>query len=214
MSKLSRSAWLSIMALCALTIGSVSAPAGALDIATRPLSSASSAAVSMTLDLSDTLSDAAVTSGTVLEPNGSDQETVATSLSQLVAAHASDEPGDRDEECLATAVFYEAKSESLEGQLAVAQVVLNRAGSGRFPSTVCSVITQPRQFGFVRGGTLPSVSRSLPAWKRAVAVARIAARSLWKPIAPNSLYFHAARVSPRWSSAVRVATIGNHIFYR
>ena len=62
-----------------------------------------------------------------------------------------------EETCLATAVYFEARGETLEGQLAVARVVMNRAASGRYPSSWCATVKQPAQFSFVRQGLFPSV---------------------------------------------------------
>lgn len=119
---------------------------------------------------------------------------------------------DRELECLAIGVYYESKGEPLAGQLAVAQVILNRVESGRYPQTVCAVLTQRGQFSFVRGGRLPSPPNN-PAWRRALAVAQVAQRDLWESPVGEALYFHANYVSPNWRRT-RVASIGNHIFYR
>jgi len=61
----------------------------------------------------------------------------------LVQAHAASSVSDPEQECLAGAVYFEAQGEPLEGQLAVAEVVLNRAASGEYPSSICDVVTQP-----------------------------------------------------------------------
>lgn len=135
------------------------------------------------------------------------------SLSQLVALHAGTETASREEECLAGAVYFEAKGEPLDGQLAVAQVVMNRARSGRFPSSMCGVVFQRSQFSFVRGGGFPPIARSSRHWREAVAIARIASNEMWDSTVDNALYFHARRVSPGWRLS-RIATIGNHVFYR
>lgn len=139
-------------------------------------------------------------------------ETRAT-LSQLVALHAGSETSSREEECLAGAVYFEAKGEPLDGQLAVAQVIMNRARSGRFPSSVCGVVFQPSQFSFVRGNRFPPIARSSHYWQQAVAIAKIASNDMWDSTAGSALYFHARRVSPGWRLS-RIATIGNHVFYR
>lgn len=120
---------------------------------------------------------------------------------------------DEETRCLATAVFYESRSESLEGQLAVARVIINRAESNRFGEDMCDVVAQPGQFSFVRGGVIPAPNASRPAWKTAIAIARIARENAWASKAEGALYFHARRVSPSWRRA-RVAVIDNHIFYR
>ena len=137
----------------------------------------------------------------------------AKSLSQLVAMHLGTETADREEECLAGAVYFEAKGEPLDGQLAVAKVIMNRSRSGRFPSSVCGVIFQRSQFSFVRGSGFPQIARSSQNWRQAVAIARIANNDMWDSSVDNALYFHARRVSPGWRLN-RIATIGNHVFYR
>lgn len=133
-------------------------------------------------------------------------------LAAAVAAQSMpDTPGD-DLSCMAGAVYYEAKGEPLSGQLAVAEVILNRARSGRFPRSVCSVVTQPGQFSFVRGGRVPAVSGNA-AYRTAVAVAQVALADAWDSPASDAMYFHARRVSPGWRRT-QIAAIGNHIFYR
>ncbi len=133
-----------------------------------------------------------------------------------LAAAVAAQPATIDDEelnCIAIGVYYESKGEPLAGQLAVADVILNRANSGRFPASACGVLTQRSQFSFVKGGRLPDVDTSRPAWKTAVAIARIARDELWKSPAKGALFFHARRVSPNWGKT-RVASLGNHIFYR
>jgi spore germination cell wall hydrolase CwlJ-like protein len=134
-------------------------------------------------------------------------------LAELVAQSAGDTALDADARCLATAVYYEARSESLAGQLAVAHVVLQRARSGRFPSSLCGVVTQPGQFSFVRSGRLPAVPVNAGQWKTAAAIARIAQEGSWENPVEGALYFHATRVSPAWGKE-RVMRIGGHVFYR
>ncbi len=135
------------------------------------------------------------------------------SLDDLVADRAAATTGDKQADCLATSVYFESKGEPLNGQLAVAQTIMNRATSGRFPDSYCAVVRQPGQFSFLRHGGMPSVPRASVAWKRAVAIALIARDGLWKQIAPDALYFHARRVSPGWRK-IKVASLGNHIFFR
>lgn len=133
-------------------------------------------------------------------------------LSAAVAAHEGDADADAELNCLAVGVYYEAKSEPLAGQLAVADVIINRTQSGRFPKSICSVITQRGQFSFVRGGKLPTPPANAQ-WRKALAVAKVAQKDLWESPAGNALYFHARYVKPSWNRA-RVATVGNHVFYR
>jgi N-acetylmuramoyl-L-alanine amidase len=134
-------------------------------------------------------------------------------LAGLVALHAGTRTADEQHECLAGAVYFESKGEPLRGQLSVAEVILNRTRSGRFPASVCGVVKQRGQFSFVRGGRIPAVARASLAWKRAVAIAHIAREKLADGGAPKALFFHARYVSPRWR-LTRVAAVGNHIFYR
>src|SRR5690349_10824907 len=101
-----------------------------------------------------------------------------TPLADLVLAYAGTQAADREMECLANAVYFEARSEPIEGQLAVAEVVLNRAASGRYPTDLCSVITQKAQFSFIRRGRFPSADRGSEAWKKAIAIASIAKQKL------------------------------------
>ena len=136
-----------------------------------------------------------------------------TDLASMVAGYRSSDPGNRQLECLAVGIYFEAKSEPLIGQLAVGEVIANRATSGRFASTYCGVLFQRGQFSFIRGKSLPSVPRASKQWQTAVAIAKIVDKDLHDSSASNALFFHAKRVSPRWRLK-RVASIGNHVFYR
>ena len=135
-------------------------------------------------------------------------------LSAMVAQLRSSDAGSREIECLATGIYFESKSEPLAGQLAVGQVIANRAQSGgRFPSTYCGVLFQRGQFSFVRGRSLPSVPRASKQWQTAVAVAKIVDQDLQDSSVGKALFFHARYVSPGWRLK-RVGSIGNHVFYR
>lgn len=135
-------------------------------------------------------------------------------LNSLVSQLRASDPGSRELECLAAGVYFESKSEPLTGQLAVGQVIANRANShGRFPSSYCGVLFQRGQFSFIRGGRWPAVNRSGRQWQTAVAIAKIVDQDLKDSAADKALFFHAKRVSPGWRLK-RVASIGNHVFYR
>ncbi|MDB5696189.1 MAG: cell wall hydrolase [Sphingomonas bacterium] len=141
------------------------------------------------------------------------------SLAAAVAAHSApgaaiDESiGDEHLRCLASAIYFESKGEPLHGQLAVAQVILNRTKSGRFASSVCGVIKQRGQFGFVRGGAIPAINATQAAYKTALGVAKVALTQTWQTeAAANALYFNGVRAG--LPGLKRVATIGGHIFYR
>jgi N-acetylmuramoyl-L-alanine amidase len=137
----------------------------------------------------------------------------ARSLAALVSAQP--QPGDlsRELNCLAGAVYFESKSETLPGQLAVGRVVVARSKSGRFPNSYCGVVFQRSQFSFVRGNAMPGIVKSSRQWKNAVAIAQIAHSGSWQSQVEGALYFHAARVSPGWR-LTRVGRVDNHVFYR
>ena len=134
-------------------------------------------------------------------------------LAETVASLRSSDPGSRELECLAVGIYYESKSESLKGQLAVGHVIANRAESGRFPSSYCGVLFQRSQFSFIHGRSLPSVPRASQDWLDAVAIAKIVDQELHPSPVGKALFFHARRVSPGWR-LTRVGALGNHIFYR
>ena len=151
---------------------------------------------------------------TDVEPAQAKPMRPAGDLSAMVAQLRSSNPGSRELECLAVGIYFESKSEPLIGQLAVGEVIANRANSkGRFPSSYCGVLFQRSQFSFIRGKALPSVPRSSRQWQTAVAIAKIVDQDLKDSAADTALFFHARRVSPRWKLK-RVASIGNHVFYR
>ena len=133
-------------------------------------------------------------------------------LDAAVAAQTvPDDMGD-DLQCMAGAIYFEAKGEPLSGQLAVAEVILNRSKSGRFPKSVCSGIPQRGQFSFVRTGHVPTVPANRQ-YRTAVAVARVALADSWDSPASDAMYFHARHAAPGWHRE-QVASIGNHVFYR
>ncbi len=118
---------------------------------------------------------------------------------------------DADLECMAKAVHREAAGQPLSGQLAVAQVIQNRMRSGRFPTTICSVVNQPGQFFSTRDYKAPAG----PRWTTALAVARLARMVDLPQVAPGALFFHAAAGASAWSgSRLKVAVIGGQVFYR
>ncbi|HEX8061594.1 MAG TPA: cell wall hydrolase [Allosphingosinicella sp.] len=123
-------------------------------------------------------------------------------------------------QCLTAAVYYEARSESAEGQRAVAQVVLNRVRHPAFPKSVCGVVYQGSnrrtgcQFSFTCDGSLRARREPL-AWGRARRVAGAAlAGSVFGPVG-HATHYHASYVTPWWAASLtRAVTVGSHIFYR
>ena len=150
--------------------------------------------------------------GELIAPADSGELTSPAEDSATAAAPASKWQLASDElHCLSVAVYHEARGEPRDGKLAVAQVVLNRAKSGRFPKSVCGVVLQPAQFSAIRTNWNP---RESSAWREARAIAALAAEGERLAHLGDALYFHATYVSPGWRGKKRVATIGNHIFYR
>jgi spore germination cell wall hydrolase CwlJ-like protein len=136
-------------------------------------------------------------------------------LYALVQKFETNAPLDEETNCLATAVYFEARGESLEGQLAVAHVVMNRATSGRYPPDWCSVVKQPAQFSFVRHGEFPEADTNSEAWKKAEAIAELAAANIVPSVGTDVLWYHADYVAPAWRHNLQeVEQIGAHIFYR
>jgi len=117
--------------------------------------------------------------------------------------------------CIATAVYFEARGEALEGQLAVARVIMNRAASGQYPSSWCSVVKQPAQFSFVRHGQFPTINTASAAWAKAQGVTRLAVSNVIPSLSNDVLWYHADYVNPSWGHRLSMAQkIGAHIFYR
>ncbi|MEO0462568.1 MAG: cell wall hydrolase [Pseudomonadota bacterium] len=138
----------------------------------------------------------------------------AGSLRELVGMVAPSELSEQMQ-CLAGAVYFEARGEPLAGQLAVAQVVINRAEDRRFPASYCGVVYQRAQFSFVKNGRMPRIRSNSGAWNRAKSIAKIAHEGMWESEARDAVYFHAKYVRPSWSRRkTRTAQIDTHIFYR
>jgi N-acetylmuramoyl-L-alanine amidase len=148
-----------------------------------------------------------------VEPALADEADADLSLPELVAEQGAPEKLSEDMHCLAGAIYFESKSESLEGQYAVGRVVIARAQSGRYPSTYCGVVYQRSQFSFVRGGRMPAINENSRDWREAVAIAQLAHADAWDSPVEGAISFHATRVSPGWRLK-RMARLGNHVFYR
>jgi spore germination cell wall hydrolase CwlJ-like protein len=212
-----RSALLMIAALTATIIAP--AKAGPSGEPVLPATSEASPAVSLP-DLLDPQGEPTLSQPEATQPQAATDEISQPAvkptgdLADMVAQLRSPEAGSRELECLATGVYFEAKSEPLAGQLAVAKVIANRAQSGgRFPGTYCGVLFQRGQFSFIHGRSLPSVPRANHQWQTAVAIAKIADQGLKESAVGDALFFHARYVAPAWHLK-RVASIGNHVFYR
>lgn len=140
-----------------------------------------------------------------------EEQVAYPTLAAAVADQSVASKNDEDLRCLAGAIYFESRGEPLAGQLAVAEVILNRTQSRRFRGSVCDVITQRGQFSFVRGGRMPNAPSNND-WRTAVAVAKVAMKDAWESDASDALYFNHRRAAH--GVGTRVASIGNHIFYR
>ena len=139
-------------------------------------------------------------------------------------------PKDNDLDCLAQNIYFEAKSESQAGQIAVGQVVLNRVDSPKYPNTICEVIRQGPtynwtedfpvrhkcQFSWYCDGKSDKI-RNQDAWYQAksIASALISMRDMVPNIVEDATHYHAHYVNPHWASKLeKVTRIDSHIFYR
>jgi len=117
--------------------------------------------------------------------------------------------------CLALNVYHEARSEDYLGQLAVAEVTLNRVASNKYPDTVCDVVWQRKQFSWTHDGKSDKPYERT-AWVRAVKVASDALETEDMSVVGEGVtHYHADYVTPSWSRKLtRVARVGRHVFYR
>lgn len=128
--------------------------------------------------------------------------------------------GDAQWECLTQALYFEARGESVRGQFAVAEVILNRVDSSLFPNTACKVINQGTgrkfacQFTFTCDGH-PEVIREKAAHHRMGKIAKLMLEGAPRDLTDGATYYHTKAVNPRWARKfARTTTIGVHHFYR
>jgi spore germination cell wall hydrolase CwlJ-like protein len=128
----------------------------------------------------------------------------------------------REKDCLATAIYFEARSESAMGQRAVAEVILARTKVPGRPKTICGVVYEGShrrtgcQFSFTCDGIADRV-RDRDSWRQAMKIATNVMRTGGKvnAVAGGATFYHADYVSPGWATRmVKVASIGTHVFYR
>ena len=124
-----------------------------------------------------------------------------------------------EERCLALAVYFEARGEPYEGQVAVAQVVLNRAHDRRYPGHICDVVMQGQerrhrcQFSFACDGKSDR-PRDAGAWTRAVTLAKLAITGQLRDLTGKATHYHADYVMPSWGHTLsKTKKIGRHLFY-
>ncbi|HEY4344457.1 MAG TPA: cell wall hydrolase [Parvibaculum sp.] len=127
---------------------------------------------------------------------------------------------EKQRRCLTESIYFEARGESAVGQLAIAEVILNRVMSGRYPTSICGVVFQGAksnqcQFSFACNGDMKK-PRDPVAWRKAQRLAHyVLAGKVRNTIVGSATYYHATYVNPYWAPRmVEVAKIGQHIFYR
>lgn len=130
--------------------------------------------------------------------------------------------GNQEFNCLAEALYFEARGENLQGQRAVAEVILNRVASKRYPDTICGVVNQGTgkkhrcQFSYTCDG-IPEVVNEPNAYTRGAKIARLMIDGLYEndQITGGALFYHTTGVNPSWASAmIRTSQFGVHLFYR
>ena len=154
-------------------------------------------------------------------------EGISYKLTQLKTVDAQISPmtaevRDRQLDCLAKNIYHEAKGEPFEGKVAVAQVTINRSTSGQFPSDICKVVYQKNvvydkvlcQFSWYCEQATVAKPKNTAAYKECQIVARqVLLEEFRLPSLNKALYFHATHINPGWKKE-KVATIGNHVFYK
>ena len=125
-----------------------------------------------------------------------------------------------EKQCLAEAIYYEARSESRAGQKAVGEVILNRVASKHFPSTICDVVYQGSerrtgcQFTFTCDGSMDITPKGRH-WKNSQDMAELVMTSGFKPLTNRATHYHTTAVKPVWSDKMRMTRrVGSHVFYR
>ena len=122
--------------------------------------------------------------------------------------------------CLTEAIYFEARGEPVKGQVAVAEVILNRVDSPRYPNSVCGVVNQGTgrlhacQFSYTCDG-IPETIGERPAWARAGKIARALMDGAARDLTAEATHYHANYVRPFWATVYpKVAQVGTHLFYR
>jgi spore germination cell wall hydrolase CwlJ-like protein len=169
--------------------------------------------------------DAIETVDTTTGPSLTSAVLVAYAETKFVPTTKKVKLADSERMCLAQAIYHEARGESVDGQMAVANVIINRAFSKKYPTTICGVVFQNAdkgkykcQFTFACDGR-SDMGTERSAWNRSVKMAETAFAEFQQGerpgVIPNgALYYHTTAVAPKWSHTFRrVAAIGSHVFY-
>ncbi len=159
-----------------------------------------------------------LTARDALPPRPSERGLDATADVEALVAAASAE-GDKEWRCLSEALYHEARGEPLRGQIAVAEVILNRRDSGRYPDSVCGVVQQGTgekwmcQFSYYCDG-LSDAIRDEDAWDQVGRVARVMLDGAPRDLTHGAQFYHTYAVDPYWADEFHQTTeIGAHLFY-
>ncbi len=157
---------------------------------------------------------------TAVSPRPRDLRTVRVTYDRSWLARQPAVSGDREWACLAEALYFEARGESVKGQFAVAEVILNRVTSRAYPNTICGVVNQGAstrgscQFSFACDGRSDAMTETR-ARARAGKIAELMIDGAPRSLTGGATYFHTRSVRPSWAHRFeRTATIGAHLFYR
>lgn len=122
--------------------------------------------------------------------------------------------GDAQWQCLRDAIYFESRGEALRGQFAVAEVILNRVDSSRYPQTICGVVKQSCQFSYTCDGQSDTPSNAAAA-DMAGRIARVMIDGAPRALTLGATHFHNRSVRPGWAGRfAQTAAIGGHLFYR
>ena len=147
------------------------------------------------------------------------QRGLATEATLEALIEAAAPEGDDEWRCLSEALYFEARGESLEGQIAVAEVILNRRDSGRYPETVCGVVQQGTgekwmcQFSYFCDGLSDTIGDQR-SWDRMGRIARVMLDGAPRRLTDGAQFYHTKAVDPYWADEFhQTAEIGAHLFY-
>ena len=172
----------------------------------------------------DAIAGIAPTSATPMPVLASEQLAYARATAPVTGGFSSGtamQVSDKELWCLATAIYFEARGESYRGQVAVAQVVLNRVKDYRYPDTICGVVFQNQsrrnscQFSFACDG-IPETINDRTSWAQAEDIAkRFTNGELYLTEVANATHYHATYVRPAWAPRMtKLTQIGLHVFYK
>ena len=126
----------------------------------------------------------------------------------------------REMKCLSEALYFEARGEQIEGQIAVADVIINRKNHKRFPNTICGVVSEGShkrhacQFSYNCDGKLELIYDK-KTYRRIVKLSSMILNGAFSDVTNGATFFHASEVSPSWSKKFKkTRKIGRHIFYK